>query len=92
MIDQVLQNHNIEPDKLYATTVLYDLMFEIGLTNMKRESFTTDFINRNIAKGLLVLPTIALRKRFFTGKQMEGIIRAFLPGGKGFYDYEKDSE
>lgn len=59
------------------------------------------WILRQEAKGNLILPrsTTNFRKpqgirkigfvREFTQQQIEDCIKAFLPGGRGFYDYRK---
>lgn len=90
MIDEALQKNEVNPNKFYSLSKLYDVMLELGLTDMKRSSFTTDWINRRIEKGVLTLPPKRGYERWkLTGKQIEEIVRAFIPGGSGAYHYNE---
>ncbi len=75
----------IRQDELYTVTELLSFMSEAGLPSSRMWLYTTE------RQGKLVCPrlTNSRKDRVFTEKQMEEIIEAFSPGGKGFWKYEK---
>ena len=88
MIDEALKKYNVVPYRYYTLSKLFDVLSELGLTGMKRSSFTTDWINRRVEKGVLTLPPKHGFERWkLTGRQLEAIVRAFMPGGIGYYHY-----
>ena len=92
MLEKLLIKYNIQLDKYYRVAILHKIMLEMGLTGTNRKSFSRDFINRKINNGQLVLPDKKddYAYRYITGKQIKGIIEAFMPGGKSYYNYEED--
>jgi hypothetical protein len=91
MIDEILKKHEIVDYRLYRISKLYDLLTDIGLINMKRSGFTTNFINRKANQGKLELPRKgAFDRHYLTGKQIRGIVLAFIPGGKGSWSYKEE--
>ena len=91
MIDEALAKLDVKPNRFYTLSKLYDVLSEIGLTNMKRSSFTTDWVKRRVDKGVLTLPPKHGFERWkITGKQLEAIVRAFVPGGVGYYHYNNE--
>lgn len=91
MIDDILQKHEIVDYRLYRISKLYEVMSDIGLVSMKRSGFTTNFINRKIHQGKLELPKKgAFDRHYLTGKQIKGLVLAFIPGGKGSWSYKEE--
>lgn len=91
MIDDILQKHQIIDYRLYRISKLYDILTDIGLINMKRSGFTTNFINRKTNQGKLELPRKgAFDRHYLTGKQIKGIVLSFIPGGKGYWSYKEE--
>ena len=88
MIDEVLATYNLKDDKYYRLDQLYQIMQDIGLINMNRSSFTSDWMRRKIENKELVLPEKMNHAIWYlTGKMIKDIVRAFVPGGKGSYVY-----
>lgn len=91
MIDEILQKHEVIDYRLYRVSKLYEVLTDLGLIKMKRSGFTTNFINRKINQGKLKLPPKgAFDRHYITGKQIKGIVLAFIPGGKGSWSYEEE--
>lgn len=92
-INPIFESNNINDNRLYPVTTLHKIMTDIGMTRMKRSSFTTDFINRKIHTGELIMPPKAAFDRWrLTGRQMKEIVLAFMPGGDGFWSYLGETE
>lgn len=88
MIEEALQKFAIESNKYYKLTILYKVLYEVGLTRMKRSSFTTDWWERKINQGTLILPEKQPTEKWkLSGKQIREIVFSFAPEGKGSYDY-----
>lgn len=87
-IDSIFKENKINANRFYPITRLHEIMTDLGLTRMQRSSFTTDFINRKINTGELIMPPKAPFDRWrLTGEQMKEIVLAFMPGGDGFWSY-----
>lgn len=90
VLKDYLQRYGIRPKRLYTITMLYRIMQDIGMINLKRCSFTQDWIIRKMDKGILVLPPKKMFETWrVTGEDILGIIESFLPGGKGYYIYNE---
>lgn len=91
-VDETISKYNLIDHKFYRLNTLYLIFQELGVVNMKRESFTSDWIRHKMQKGALVLPPKPkgdLRK--LSGKMIKDIVKAFVPGGTGSYNYETDT-
>jgi hypothetical protein len=87
-ITEIFKKHGVEDHRFYPVTKLHELMVDIGITNMKRASFTTDFINRKVGTGEIIMPPKRPFGRWkLTGSQMRGVVNAFLPGESGYWSY-----
>ena len=87
MVNEALKKFGIEENKLYPLRFLYNVLYEIGIIRMTRESFTSDWFDRKVIAGEIIVPN-KLKKThnwYLTGKQIAEITRAYLPGGKGEY-------
>lgn len=93
MIDEVMAKYNLQPGKYYRTSILYNIMKDLGLVDMQKSSFASDFINRNIERGRLKLWQKGANDRwFFTGQQIREIVEAWSPGGAREWSYNKPEE
>lgn len=89
-IDEVFKKYEVEPMRFYPAKKLYEIMYELGLVRMNRDSFTRNWIERKVKKGRLILPEKELTAHWWlTGKQIREIVYAFAPGGKQRYDFKK---
>jgi len=90
MIDEALAIYNLKNDKYYRLDQLYQIMQDIGLINMTRSSFTSDWMRRKIESKELILPPKMNHAYWrITGRMIKDIVRAFVPSGKGSYDYNQ---
>ena len=90
----------IHQDNMYQYTSK-DLLAHFAEYGLK---YSLRWIYRQEQRGNLIVPksTTNLKKargvrkrggvRLFTKRQIEGIIKAFLPGGTGYYDYRKEEK
>lgn len=94
MIDEILKKYGIVNNKFYRLTMLYKVLTDLGIINMQRKSFTSVWFRRRIKKGSIILSEKHDNSAywFISGEQIEGIVRAFIPGGKGYYNYENNNE
>lgn len=81
--------YNIKPYKVYGTNKLYEVLVDLGITNMQKKSFTTDWVIRKIKEKSLILPPRNERRYKFTGRQIKGIVESFVPGGRGIYNWKE---
>ena len=93
MIEEALKKYGIVDDKFYRLAMLHSVLTELGIINMQRESFTSVWFRRRIEKGSLIFPDKSNKtdRWLLTGKQIRSIVKAFVPGGKGHYDYREDN-
>ena len=88
IIEAIFKKYGIIDYRYYKAGILYVLLTDLGIINMNRFNFSSDFINYNIKKGKLIMPPKEKSGRWkFRGSQMKEIIQAFLPGGTEFWDY-----
>lgn len=92
MIDEMLKKYEIEEDRFYDLGKLHEVLFGLGLTALKRSSFTTAWWDRRRKKGTIIFPDKSSRVEEWrmTGKQLKDIVKAFVPGGRGHYDYREN--
>ena len=90
--DKIIAAYTIDPDHLYDLTFLYDLLNEIGLTRSERNNFNSSWFGKKIKDGSIKIPGKPKPRSMWhiRGKDIEGIVRAFLPGGVGYYNYEEN--
>lgn len=89
-VDEAFKKYAVEPHRFYPVKKLYEIMYEVGLVRMKRESFTRDWIGRKIVSKKLILPEKKATEHWqLTGKQIKEIVYAFAPGGAQRYSYKK---
>ena len=89
MIEEELLKYNLEEGKYYRLDTLYTIMQELGIINMKRGSFVSDWIRRKRENGTLILPQKARHDIWkLSGRVIKDIVKAFIPGGKGEYNHE----
>jgi len=92
LLDTVFKELDIRDYKLYPLATLNYILNTLGIRNLTRASFNSDFIARNVNNGKLVLPPKpAFAHHRLTGAQIMGIVIAFAPGGSGKWSY-KDEE
>lgn len=94
MIDEILKKYGIVDNKFYRVAILYQVLTDLGIINMQRKSFTSVWFRRRIEAGSIILPKKHDNSSywFISGKQLEGIVRAFIPEGKGYYNYQEDKQ
>lgn len=91
-LQELLQKYQLNPNKFYPTSKLWEIMLDLGLTNHSRLGFTTGWISRKVDRGELILPNKGKYDRHkFTGTQIASIVAAFVPGGVGKWDYREES-
>ena len=88
MVNEALEKFGIQENKLYPLRFLYDVLYEIGIIRMTRESFTSDWFDRKVRAGEIVVPKKLTKTSnwYLSGKQIAEITRAYLPGGTGEYN------
>ena len=85
MVMAVLCRKGINMDKLYSSTDLLKFMGEHGLPKSR------EWLYYNEEKGKLKSPRLPHTRadRAYTVQQMEKIVKAFSPGGKGYWKYDE---
>lgn len=88
IVEEALKKFGIKDNRVYGLLELYKVMDEIGIVTCNRWSFASDFVNRNIKNGNLVLPQRPERKPWkIYGYQLREIVEAFMPGGSREWKY-----
>lgn len=72
-------------EKLYSATDLLKFMKQYGLP------YSREWLYYNEKKGRLISPRLpqGRKDRAYTIKQMEDIVKAFSPGGEGYWKYNE---
>lgn len=90
-MEKVFQEMQIDDDKYYRVSVLYEVMRKIGIiAEMSTDTFRSNWFFRRRKRKLIIIPDITRRGNepiLIEGRHLKGIVRAFTPGGAGYYNY-----